>query len=185
MASSLFIFFKSGGHFGLVVTQESSSATSPLGVVRENVLCPKKVILLPFISNMSGLRTRIYGGTLTQSRNRVCRPSVLLPSLRGGGATVTRADHHSYRGLISVAIIFAHQMSDLASILGIKNGSGDRTIPSRHYSLHKIRLSALLLSKIRKDGVISRNESPHQDQVTIVIEVNANHVQAFRPIFFG
>src|ERR1700720_489881 len=61
ITSSLGTFFSLSGHIGLVITQGSINATCPEAVVSENVLCPKYVMRLPFMSSMLHLGRECTG----------------------------------------------------------------------------------------------------------------------------
>src|SRR5713226_2919424 len=86
------------------------------------------------------------------------------------------------RRLIRFSVACAAEVPDLLAILRVKERSGNRSGPAGHDGLREGVLVALLLAIVRKYWFITRQETPHQNQVAILIEVHAHHLQSLRRV---
>ena len=82
----------------------------------------------------------------------------------------------------AVVVACSHQVPDLRPILCIKERCRDRPIPSLHYAVRERIFLALHFSIVRKHWLISRQESPHQNQVSLLVQADPHHLQPLRRV---
>src|SRR5882762_5527891 len=73
-------------------------------------------------------------------------------------------------------------MTDLPSIFCVKNGGGERSIPPGERYLSKSLFSTCFFPVVGKDRLIAGKKPPHQDQISIVIEVHSHNFQPLRGV---
>src|SRR5467141_1764288 len=73
-------------------------------------------------------------------------------------------------------------MTDLPSIFCVKNGGGERSTPPGQRCLSKSLFSTGFFPVVGKDRLIAGKKPPHQDQISIVIEVHSHNFQPLRGV---
>src|SRR5256885_10327929 len=76
-------------------------------------------------------------------------------------------------------------MANLLAVFGIKQGNRHRAIPSGQNRFLKRALVPRFLSIVGEHRFVAGDEPPHKDEVTILIEIDADDVQALRRILPG
>src|SRR5260370_10640110 len=102
-----------------------------------------------------------------------------------GSARVNASEQLANRGFIGLSSACAEHAAHLIPVLIVEKRCGKRAIPLRPDCLSKPRLVSAFLAVIRKDGFVSRDKAPHQNQIAFIVEIDTHDLQSLRPVLLG
>src|SRR6266478_4111128 len=121
---------------------------------------------LPLMLSISNLRKSFHYNQKFDVRYR--RLALIGPRIK------QRAD----RRLMSVPRALAEHMPNLPAVFRVPERSRKDSAPRRQYPLSEQFLIACLFSVVGENRLVAGQETPHQDQIAVIIHAHAHDLQS-------